>query len=89
LHTDGITVYRKSSEGGPSKRADWPLAVPQVSSPAPASFAPPPAGGTGSTIRSTVEAKDSVLRVADFLEGLKVAEADCDDTLSSFTTSIL
>jgi hypothetical protein len=40
-------------------------------------------------IRSTVEAKDSVLWVADFLEGLKVAEADRDGTLSSFTTSIL
>jgi hypothetical protein len=29
----------------------------------------------------TVEAKDSVLRVADFLEGLKDAEVDQDGTL--------
>jgi chromosome segregation ATPase len=40
-------------------------------------------------IRSTVEAKDTVLRVADFLEGLKDAEANQEGTLSSFTASSL
>jgi hypothetical protein len=40
-------------------------------------------------IRSTVEAKDSVLRVTTFLEGLKDAEADQEGTLSSFTASSL
>jgi hypothetical protein len=79
----------KSSEGRPSKRVDRPLAILQVSSLAPASPAPPPAGGTGSTIRSTTEAKDSVLRVGAFLEGLKDAKADWEGTLSSFTASSL
>jgi hypothetical protein len=40
-------------------------------------------------IRSTVEAKDSVIRITDFLEGLKEVEADREGTLSSFTTSSL
>jgi hypothetical protein len=40
-------------------------------------------------IRSTIEAKDSVLRIANFLEGLKDAEADRKGTLSSFTASSL
>jgi hypothetical protein len=40
-------------------------------------------------IRSIVKAKDSVLWVATFLEGLKDAEANQEGTLSSFTTSIL
>jgi hypothetical protein len=40
-------------------------------------------------IRSTVEAKDSFLQVAAFLEGLKDAEADREGTLSSFTASSL
>jgi hypothetical protein len=71
------------------KRADQPLIVPHVSSPAPASSTPPPTGGTGSTFYSTVEAKDSVLWVAVFLEGLKDAEADQEGTISSFTASSL
>jgi hypothetical protein len=36
-------------------------------------------------IRSTVEAKDSVLWGVAFLEDLKDAEADQEGTLSSFT----
>jgi hypothetical protein len=40
-------------------------------------------------IHSTVEAKDSVLRVTAFLEGLNDAEADQEGTLSSFTASSL
>jgi hypothetical protein len=44
-------------------------------------------GGTGLMICSTVEAKDYVLQVARFLEGLKEVEADQEGTLSSFTTS--
>jgi hypothetical protein len=80
---------RKSYEGGPSKCADRPLAMPQVSSPVVVGFAPPHAGGTSSMIRSTVEAKPSILWVADFLEGLKDAEADREGTLSSFTASSL
>jgi hypothetical protein len=36
-------------------------------------------------IRSAVEAKDSIMWVADFLEGLKDAEADQEGALSSFT----
>jgi hypothetical protein len=60
-----------------------------VPSPALASSTPPPTGGIGSTIHSTVEAKDSVLRVAAFLKGLKDVEADREDTLSSFTASSL
>jgi hypothetical protein len=71
------------------KRADRPLAVPQVSSSAPASSAPPHAGETGSMICSAVGAKDSVLRVAAFLEGLKDAKADREGTLSSFIASSL
>jgi hypothetical protein len=90
LHTDGIIVCRKSSEGRSSKRADWPLAIPQISSPATAGSAPPPARGIGSTIRSTVEAKDSTLQIADFLECLKDAEVDRrGGTLSYFTASSL
>jgi hypothetical protein len=65
------------------------MAVQQASSPAAAAFAPPLAGGTSSTIRSTIEAKDSALRITDFLEGLKVAEANQEGTLSSFTASSL
>jgi hypothetical protein len=61
MHTDGVIVCRKSFEGGPSKRADRPLAIAHVSSLAVASFTPPPAGGAGLMIRSTIEAKDSVL----------------------------
>jgi hypothetical protein len=83
------TVCRKSSEGGPSKRADQLLAIPQVSLVADAGSAPPPAGGTSSMIHSTVEAKDSTLRIADFLEGLKDVEAGREGTLSSITTSSL
>jgi hypothetical protein len=40
-------------------------------------------------IRFTVEANDSVLRVAAFLEGLKDAKADWEGTISSFTASSL
>jgi hypothetical protein len=40
-------------------------------------------------IHSTVEAKDSILQIADFLEALKDAEADREGTLSSFTASSL
>jgi hypothetical protein len=40
-------------------------------------------------ICSTIEAKDSVLQVANFLEGLRDAEANQEGTLSSFTTSAL
>jgi hypothetical protein len=64
------------------------MAIPQVSSPAPTSSAPP-VGKTGSTIRSTVKAKDSVLQITDFLEALKDAEADQEGTHSSFTASSL
>jgi hypothetical protein len=71
------------------KCADQSLAVPHVSSPIVVGSAPPPVGGTSLMIRSTVEAKDTVLRVADFLEGLKDAEANREGTLSSFTTSSL
>jgi hypothetical protein len=70
-------------EDGPSKRANRPLAVPHVSSPV-AAGSTPPAEGTGSTIYSAVAAKDSTLRITDFLEGLKDAEADWEGTLSSF-----
>jgi hypothetical protein len=57
MHTNGITICRKSSEDGSLKCADQPLVVPQVSSPAVAGSAPPPAGGTCSIIRSTIEAR--------------------------------
>jgi hypothetical protein len=60
MHTDGVIVCRKSFEGGPSKRADRPLAIAHVSSLAVAGFTPP-AGAAGLMIRSTIEAKDSVL----------------------------
>jgi hypothetical protein len=40
-------------------------------------------------ICSTIEANDSILQVAAFLEGLKDAEADRDGTRSSFTASSL
>jgi hypothetical protein len=68
---------------------DHPLAVPRASSPIAAASAPPPVGGTSSTIRSTIESKGSTLRITDFLEGLKDAEADQEGTLSSFTSSNL
>jgi hypothetical protein len=71
------------------KHADQPLAVPHASSPVAAGSAPPPAGGTGSTIRSTIEAKDFALRIVDFLEGVKDVEANQEGTLSSFTASSL
>jgi hypothetical protein len=89
LHTDGIIVCRKSSEGEPSKHTDRTLAIPWAYSPTATASTPPPAGGTSSTIRSTIEAKDSVLRIVDFLEGMKDAEADREGTLSSFTASSL
>jgi hypothetical protein len=67
MHTNGITICRKSSEDGSLKCIDQPLVVPQVSSPAVAGSAPPPAGGTCSIIRSTIEAKGSILRITNFL----------------------
>jgi hypothetical protein len=70
LHIDGVTVCRKSSEGRTSKWVDQLLAV---------------AGGVDLMIRSAVEAKDSIMWVVDFLEGLKDAEADQEGALSSFT----
>jgi hypothetical protein len=40
-------------------------------------------------ICSAVEAKESDLQVASFLDGLKDAEADQESTLSSFISSSL
>jgi hypothetical protein len=71
------------------KHTDRLLVVLHVSSHAPASSAPRQAEGTCSMIRSTIEAKESILQVAAFLEGLKDAETDQEGTLSSFTASSL
>jgi hypothetical protein len=45
---------------------------------------PPRAGVTGMMIRSTVAALDSTRCIAEFLEGLKNAEADREGTHFSF-----
>jgi hypothetical protein len=45
--------------------------------------------GTSLSIHSNIEAKDFVLQITDFLEGLKDAEADQEGSLSSFTASSL
>jgi hypothetical protein len=87
-HTDGITSCRKSSKDGSSKSAGQSLlTTPSVLLVATSLI--PPSGGTSLTIRSTAEASDSARHLAEYLEGLKNAEADREGTHFPFVTSSL
>jgi hypothetical protein len=69
---------------GSSKRTDKQPAIVQIIPSMSSTPVPPPAGVTGMMIRSTVAALDSTWCIAEFLEGLKNAEADREGTHFSF-----
>jgi hypothetical protein len=89
LYDDSITSCRKSSKDGSSKSVGQPLLTTPSVLPIATAHVHPPSGGTSMTIQSTAEASDSARCLAEYLEGLKNAEADREGTHFSFVTSSL
>jgi hypothetical protein len=85
-------AFRHESQAAqPVKKTCGPLLLVTTPTVLPAATAPvpPPLRGTSLAIRCTIEAWDSARCLAEYLEGLKNAEADREGTHFPFTISSL
>jgi hypothetical protein len=76
LYVDHMTICRKSTKSESSKATEQQLAGKQTISTVDVASISPPVVGSGLTIYSNAEARQSTRRVLQYLESLKNAEAE-------------